>query len=98
MMTFFSQFTGKVIFLSVVICLVVTFTTGLHHHNDSCTHFDCPLCIAANVLSSGVVEEGVSLLFCLAAVFVLQPKATSHRHFSIFFIFSNRAPPAVLFV
>jgi len=97
-MTFFSQFSRKVIFLSAAICLVVTFTMGLHHHNDNCAHFDCPVCITANILSSGALEEGVSLFFCLAAVFILQPKATFHRHFSIFFIFSNRAPPAALFV
>jgi len=95
-MTLFKQFQRKAIILFAAVCLVVTFTTGLHHHEDNCPHFDCPLCIAGNSLSSGKMEDSVSLVFCLAVTFFLQPKETFHRNLSIYSIFPNRAPPLSL--
>ena len=92
-MTLFKQFQRKAIILFAAVCLVVTFTTGLHHHEDNCPHFDCPLCIAGNSLSPGTMEGSVSLFFCLAVTFFLQLKDTFHHYLSIFSIFPNRAPP-----
>jgi len=95
-MTYFKQFQRKTLILFAAFCLVVTFTAELHHHNDNCPHFDCPLCITASVLSSCSVENSVLMVFCLAVAFYLQPKETFHRNFFIFSIFLNRSPPFIV--
>jgi hypothetical protein len=86
-----------IIFFFAVICLITTFAIKLHHHDDNLFHFDCPLCIVENALSSGITETNVSFVFCLVITFFIQPQEENfHRTLFAFSIFLSRAPPLSL--
>ena len=86
-----------IIFFFAVICILTTFIIKLDHHDDNLFHFDCPLCIVENLLSSSITENNVFLVFCLTITFFIQPQEkTFLQALSVFSIFLSRAPPLSL--
>jgi hypothetical protein len=46
--TIFTQKTGRIAFLFLLLFVLSTFVTAFHHHKDGCDHPDCPVCVAAH--------------------------------------------------
>jgi hypothetical protein len=81
----FSLFACVFLFAS----LAITF----HHHDDGCEHHECPLCIAATLLSSSNLTVHEAFVFYPTIIYLHQPEESFHQALSKFSIYSDRAPP-----
>jgi hypothetical protein len=102
MTTSYSINNKTIIVLLAVICFLTPFAIGFNSNDDYSSIFDSSLFIEnedGSLLDShfsGIIENNVSFVFCLAFTFFIQPEETFHQTLSIFSIFPNRASPLSL--
>ena len=96
-MTTISPVKHKNIFFFLAIVFLFAFLAiTFHHHDDGCQHFECSLCIAANLFSSGNLEIHESFVFYPTTTYLHQPEEPFHQALSKFPVYSDRAPPVSL--
>jgi hypothetical protein len=93
MMTIFQTNRKKIYYFFAIVFLFASLAMTFHHHDDGRQHDDCPLCVAANLFSSGNLEIHQSFVFYPTTTYLQQPEESFHQALSKFPIYSDRAPP-----
>ena len=85
----------RLAFICLLLFLFTLVAIAFHHHDDDCSHDDCPICLAAVVVAGASVGLG----FLVYAVYVVTSRfeafdATPHYYNLELYHSPARAPPA----
>ena len=60
--------TKKLAFVCLLLFLLATGFTAFHQHDGDCTHDDCPICVAASIISTAVLSFFIFAVYVLTSV------------------------------
>jgi hypothetical protein len=84
----------KITFLFSVIFLFSIIIIGFHHHEDSCRHSDCPICVASGPCCCAGADGDAGFAFQQDISYLYSYTEIIHISLSIFPTFAYRAPPS----
>jgi hypothetical protein len=85
--------TKKLAFVCLLLFLLTTGATAFHYHDGDCSHDDCPICVAAFIISTASLSFFIFAVFILVFVLETCGRSSCHVHLGRDLPLS-RAPPA----